>query len=161
MPSSPSPSQAAWVHRTPACRVVFGAGSVATLGAELAALGVRRPLVVSGVRTAASPLHRAVLDALAGLPLTLFTEVPAHSSVAVVQHLVALAREQQVDGFVAVGGGSASDSAKATALWLAEGGTLEQHASRFTPPDRLLIPELRARPNCRWWRCRARLRRPK
>ncbi len=42
---------AGWVHRTPACRVVFGAGRIATLGAELAALAIRRPLVLSACAT--------------------------------------------------------------------------------------------------------------
>ncbi len=135
--------QAPFVHRTPASRVVFGPGCIGTLGGELAQMRLQRPLVLSGPRTAASALHAAVRAALVDAPCVWFSEVPAHSSVDVVQHLVAMARQHGVDGFVAVGGGSASDTAKATALWLAEGGRLEDHASRFTPPDQLFIPELR------------------
>ncbi len=134
---------APFVHRTPASRVVFGPGCIATLRAELGSLGVQRPLVLSGARTAASSLHGAVRSALQSLPALWFSEVPAHSSVEVVTHLVDLARREGVDGFVAVGGGSASDTAKATALWLAEGGALEDHASRFSPPATLFMPELR------------------
>lgn len=134
---------APFVHRTPASRLVFGPGVVATLRAELNALGVQRPLVLSGPRTAASPLHRAVRDALADGPWVGFDQVPAHSSVATVQTLAALARAEGVDGFVAVGGGSASDTAKAVSLLLAEGGRLQDHATRFTPPDQLFVPELR------------------
>ena len=63
---------------------------------------------------------------------------------AALQAVVALARTHHADGFVAVGGGSASDTAKVAALWLAEGGDLESHATRFTPPDRLTVPELKA-----------------
>ena len=131
-----------FIHRTLASRVVFGPGCITTLGAELGRLGLQRPLVLSGVRTAASGLHGAVRAALAGLQCVWFNEVPAHSSVAVVEHLVALARREGVDSLLAVGGGSASDTAKATALWLAEGGRLEDHASRFTAPDQLFIPDL-------------------
>src|SRR6185437_4215878 len=47
-----------------------------------------------------------------------------------------LARRERVDALVAVGGGSASDTAKAIAILLAEGGRIEEHASRFEPPDR-------------------------
>lgn len=132
-----------FVHRTPASRLVFGPGAVASLSTELAMLGVHRPLVLSGRRTAASSLHAAVRDALGNQPWVGFDAVPAHSSVETVQALVAMARAEQIDGFVAVGGGSASDTAKAVSLLLAEGGQLEDHATRFTPPDRLFVPELR------------------
>jgi len=96
-----------------------------------------------GPRTAASPLYAQVRAALQGLRCTSFEAVPAHSSVEVVEQLTRQARAAEVDGFVAVGGGSASDTAKAVALLLAEGGRLEDHATRFTPPDQLFVPVLR------------------
>ena len=133
-----------FVHRTPAAKVVFGAGALDTLANELAELGVRRPLLLSGRRTAASPIHARVRDAIRALPCESFDEVPAHSSLDVVEALAVRAREARVDGFVAVGGGSASDTAKAVALLLAEGAPLARHASRFTPPDRLVSPVLSA-----------------
>ena len=42
-----------FVHRTPSSRVVFGPGCIHWLGAELGRLGLQRPLVLSGRRTAA------------------------------------------------------------------------------------------------------------
>ena len=122
---------------------MFGAGSIARLAPELAELGVRRPMLLSGRRTAASAVCGQVREALAGVQHDFFGEVPEHSSVEVVEYLARRAQEAQVDGFVAVGGGSASDTAKAVSLLLAEGAPLERHASRFTAPDRLVIPELR------------------
>jgi len=133
-----------FVHRTLAAKVVFGPGALAGLAAELAELGVRRPMLVSGRRTAGSGVHARVRDGLASLPYESFDRVPEHSSVETVEALALRARDARVDGFVAVGGGSASDTAKAVALLLAEGGPLERHASRFTPPDRLVIPALPA-----------------
>lgn len=100
-------------------------------------------MLVSGRRTAGSPVYARVRGALAGLPCHAFESVPEHSSVEMVEALAAQARDAGTDGFVAVGGGSASDTAKAVALLLAEGGPLSRHASQFTPPDRLVIPELR------------------
>ena len=61
--------------------------------------------------------------------------MPQHSGVATVEAIAARARALRVDGFVAVGGGSASDSAKAAAILLAEGGRLADHANVFHPPD--------------------------
>ena len=130
-----------FVHRSPASKVVLRAGARHDLGKELAELGVRRPLVLSGARTSGSPLYR---DAVASLPeFGAFTAIPQHSSVETVAAIVKLARERGADGLVAIGGGSPSDTAKVAALWLAEGGELEEHASRFTPPDRIVIPDLR------------------
>ena len=132
-----------FLHRTPATRVVFRPGAIDELPAELRRLGVARPMVLSGVRTSASALHVRVRGRLDGFDCMFFEAVPAHSSVEWVERLTRQAREAGVDGFVAVGGGSASDTAKAVALLLAEGGRLEDHASRFTPPDNLIVPELR------------------
>lgn len=131
-----------FVHRSPATKVIARPGACAQLAEELAELGVRRPLVLSGRRTAASPAYRQSTASLRDFHA--FTEVPEHSSVAALETVVRLAREKGSDGFVAIGGGSASDTAKAAALWLAEGGELEAHATRFTPPAALSIPELKA-----------------
>ena len=136
---------AAFIHRTTATRVMFGTGALDDLAPELVALGITRPMVLCGRRTAASALFAQVRGLLAGWPCVTFEAVPEHSSVDVVEALAEQARNEQVDGFLAIGGGSVSDTAKAVALLLAEGGRLHQHASRFVPPDRLVVPEL-ARP---------------
>ena len=119
-------------------------GACALLGQELTELGVRRPLVLSGARTAKSPAFERAVASLVPGSWRGYTDIPQHSSVEIVATLVRLAREHDADGFVAIGGGSVSDSAKATALWIAEGGNLEDHASRFTPPADLVVPALNA-----------------
>jgi len=112
-----------FVHRSPATRVVSRPGACAQLGAELAELGVRRPLVLSGRRTSQSPAYQQSIASLQDFAA--FTQIPEHSSVAALEEVTRLAREHRADGFVAIGGGSASDTAKVASLWLAEGGELE------------------------------------
>ncbi len=134
----------AFVHRSAATRLVMGDGCIAGLADELALLGIRRPLLLSGARTRASTLFRQVQAALAGTDFVLAEPVPAHSDVALVESLAAQVRDQGIDGFVAIGGGSASDTAKAVSLLAAEGGRLADHAVRFTPPATLVAPRLAA-----------------
>jgi alcohol dehydrogenase len=134
----------AFVHQSPAIRLVLGDDAIDALRTELPLLRIRRPMLLAGARTRESTLFARVLAALDGRPHLLADAVPAHSSVALVERLTAQGREACVDGFIAVGGGSASDTAKAVALLLAEGGRLVDHAVRFTPPATLVAPPLRA-----------------
>ncbi len=133
-----------FVHRSAASKVVLRAGACADLGGELAALGVRRPVVLSGRRTSRSALYEQAIASLKGAEAAFYLEVPQHSSLDALEGIMRLARAHRADGFVAIGGGSPSDTAKVAALWLAEGGELEAHASRFTPPAALVAPELKA-----------------
>jgi alcohol dehydrogenase class IV len=89
-------------------------------------------------------VYACVRSSVAALAFAEHTGIPEHSPIADVLRLRELAREHGADGFIAIGGGSASDACKAAALWLAEGGELEQHATRFVPPDRLHVPPLHA-----------------
>lgn len=82
-------------------------------------------------------------SAIDGLAVAEFSSIPRHSAISIVTSVVALAREHQADALIAVGGGSTSDTAKASALLLGEGGRLEDHASRFTPPNNIVIPDLK------------------
>ena len=135
---------ASFSHRNPPSTLVYGNGALANLALSLAELGVLRPVVVAGRRTAASRVYRDTLAGLQGLEWAECTGMPEHSPVSEVLRLREMARSHRADGFIAVGGGSASDACKAAALWLAEGGELADHATRFIPPDQLHSPRLKA-----------------
>jgi alcohol dehydrogenase len=119
-------------------------GVVDTLGTEMATLGCERVMVVCGGNTRKSRLFERVMAALGPRAITVYDQVVEHSSVDMVTHGAELARELRVDGLLAVGGGSASDTAKAIAILLGEGGRLEEHASRFIPPDQFFPKPLPA-----------------
>jgi len=131
-----------FVHQALRTRVIAKPGAVAELGRELARLGCKRPLLLSGQRTAAGPVWKEVRRALGNLPLLSVQDIEPHSSLRTVERVAQLASEHGADALVAVGGGSVSDTAKAVALVLAEGAPLAQHASRFVPPATVLTPDL-------------------
>lgn len=131
-------------YRNTGTRVLLRPGVVDTLGPEMRALGCERVMVICGGNTRRSRLFDRVMAALGPLAVTVYDQVVEHSSVEVVTQGAARARELGVDGLLAVGGGSASDTAKAIAILLGEGGKLEDHASRFEPPDRLIPKPLPA-----------------
>lgn len=133
-----------FVHRSAATRLVLRDGAIDDLRVELGTLGIYRPLLLGGARVQRSALFARVVLALGDLPYSRAEPVPAHSSVSLVERLAAEAKATGIDGFIAVGGGSASDTAKAIALLMAEGGRLADHAVRFTPPATLIAPPLLA-----------------
>ena len=126
------------------CKVVARPGALNALSAEADAIGVRRLMLVSGTRSARGAAAQATRAALGSLIVCEAVGVPPHSGIDTVESMVARARQESVDGFVAVGGGSASDSAKAAAILLGEGGTLADHANVFYPPDRYVQKVLKA-----------------
>jgi alcohol dehydrogenase len=111
--------------------VEFGAGVAANLGARAAALGVRHALLVTDPGLAgAQACHdaRRSLEA-AGVAATLYPDVVPDPTAASVAHGAAAFRASGADGLVALGGGSAMDSAKALGVLAMAGG--EQIAPFF------------------------------
>lgn len=96
---------------------VTGAGSFRRLPDLLQKYGARRPLVVASRRQCAAPVFRQVLDRLEGYAL--YTGVTPNPPVAEAEAIAALYRAEHCDSFVAVGGGSPMDAAKAAAALLA------------------------------------------
>lgn len=131
-----------FAYQGAATRVLMRAGAIGDLAKEVRALGCSRVMVICGPRTRASGVFARVREALGPLAVEVFDRVVEHSSTAMVTEAARIAKAQGIDGLVAVGGGSASDSAKGVAIVLAEGEPIEKHASRFEPPDRFYPTEL-------------------
>jgi alcohol dehydrogenase class IV len=110
-------------------RVLYKAGLVDDMGAEIANFGAKRALIVADEGVAGAGLLdrvRAGLErsvTVAGV----FTDIPPNSSVAAIERGAAYARKCSADLIIAVGGGSPIDSAKAIRILLTEGGKLHDY----------------------------------
>jgi hydroxyacid-oxoacid transhydrogenase len=99
--------------------IKFGAGATREVGEDLKSLGVKRVMLVTdpglagsiGVTTARKAL------AAAGLDVVLYDRVRVEPTDASFKDAIAFAVSEGVDSFVAVGGGSVMDTAKAANLY--------------------------------------------
>lgn len=101
-------------------RLVCAPGAALELAAECAALGIRRPMLVTDPGLVAIGLVAPVQAALeaAGLSVLLFDQVREDPPEDTVLAAADLARDAGVDGVLAVGGGSSMDVAKVVAVLL-------------------------------------------
>lgn len=101
-----------FVYQAPAARVVFGAGSLSQLAAEVERLGAKRVLMLSTRGRA-----EMVRAAAKGLPLAgIFDEAAMHTPLELADKARRRAAELGADCCVAVGGGSTIGFGKAIAL---------------------------------------------
>ena len=107
----------------------FGRGAVRLLGPELKKMNIHRALVVTDPflykSGAADYVGRALEEA--GIGYAVFHQVQPNPTVDVVNQCILAARTLAVDLLVAVGGGSAIDTAKATSIVVANGGRVEDY----------------------------------
>ncbi len=99
--------------------IKFGPGVTREVGADMAALGAKRVMVVTDPRIAQLEPVATTLDALraAGIDAVLFDAVRVEPTDGSFKAAIQFAVDGQFDGFVAVGGGSSMDTAKAANLY--------------------------------------------
>jgi alcohol dehydrogenase class IV len=123
----------------------FGAGAVDEIGSDLAGFGVRRVLVVTDPGVNALGVPSRIADALRryDIEAEVFDGVHVEPTDDSMTKAVEYARAQgEWDGFVAVGGGSAIDTAKAVNLLTSHPGELMDYINKpiggaKTPPGQL------------------------
>jgi len=105
-------------------KIVFGQTALEVLQSELANLNAKQVLLVSDPGLAKLGLVDQLVTSLnqAGFSATPFTEVSSNPTTVEVATGLALAREQNTQALIALGGGSAIDVAKGIAMLLANGG---------------------------------------
>ncbi len=138
MPDSPLE----YTYRSLAQEIVCSADAISGIGAILDRLGAKRPMVICGptILEAADVVQR-VQSALGERCVGLFSGVTPHAPVEMLRQAVDAARELEPDSLISVGGGSTHDTTKGIAMLLAEGGEIQDYEVRFTPPNKVFIPE--------------------
>ncbi len=99
--------------------IKFGPGVTREVGADMAALGAKRVMVVTDPNLAASEPVAITLEALRteGIDAVLYDRCRVEPTEASFQDAIRFAVDGNFDGYVAVGGGSSMDTAKAANLY--------------------------------------------
>jgi 4-hydroxybutyrate dehydrogenase len=111
-------------------KIQFEFGALTLLPEELAGLGVKRPMLVTDPGLRETGLPEWALHVLPdGTSLPVFDSTPANPTEEAVRAALALFREADSDGLIALGGGSSMDLAKAVALLSGHPDPLAQYAA--------------------------------
>ena len=124
-------------------KVVYGVGIASDFQAELDALGVDKYFIVSDKVISDQGLVKKVVDGLTSAGITLtgeFLDVPPNSAIETVNACAEQAKSSGAQGLIAIGGGSAIDTAKAANILISEGGDLVEDYSGIHTLTRPLNP---------------------
>ena len=110
-------------------QIQFEFGAVKLLKQECERVGITRPLIVTDPGVKAAGILQKALDALPGMPVTVFDQTPSNPTEAAVRAAAALYKASGCDGLIAVGGGSAIDCAKGVAIAATHEGPLTTYAT--------------------------------
>ena len=110
-------------------RMIFGAGAAKRVGKEAAKMGMKRPLLVTDPGLGECGIAARVQATLeeSGLDVTVFSGVVANPDDACVGAGIDSYSQSSADGLVALGGGSAMDTAKAIGLMKTHPAPLAQY----------------------------------
>lgn len=131
-----SGTPSSWSHVSPAQKLVLGVGALAQVPDLVKEAGGRRVLLVTTKRRLQSDAGTYLVRSLGRALAVTFDEVASHVPVPLVQRAVRVARDQEVDAIVSLGGGSCNDLGKAVSFFSeqATGHPARSHLDRPTMP---------------------------
>lgn len=109
--------------------ITFGRGAIEQLPEMIRNYGIKNIMVVYDNGVKAAGIADKVLEQIekTGVSYIIFDRVIPNPTNEVVEEAAALAKEKEIDGFVAVGGGSSIDLAKAVNVLMTNPGTIGQY----------------------------------
>ncbi|QTD47149.1 iron-containing alcohol dehydrogenase [Ottowia testudinis] len=110
-------------------QIEFDYGALAQIQAHCQRAGITRALVVTDKGVRAAGVLQPVLDALGGVAVAVFDDVPSNPTEAAVRGAVAVYDQERCNGLIAVGGGSPIDCAKGVAIAATHPGPLKTYAT--------------------------------
>ncbi len=105
-------------------KIICGKDALEKTPDELASLGVTHPLLATDAGLMRLGVPKKLTDVLdrAGITYTIYEDIPADSSLDVVENVAETYRDLGCDGFLALGGGSVIDTCKGAAASIAYAG---------------------------------------
>jgi hydroxyacid-oxoacid transhydrogenase len=110
----------------------FGAGAIDEIGFDCGQLGLSRVLIITDEGVAATGIPQRAAESMqgAGLKPTIFSGVHVEPTDKSFREAVEFAKDTDWDGFMAVGGGSSIDTAKAVNLLTTNPGDLMDYVNK-------------------------------
>ncbi|MGV7246021.1 iron-containing alcohol dehydrogenase [Caballeronia sp. M23-90] len=110
-------------------QIQFDFGAVKLIKSECERIGIRRPLIVTDQGVKAAGIVDIVLNALGqGPSVPVYDRTPPNPNEGAVRDAVALYKQSECDGIIAIGGGSSIDLAKGVAVCATHEGPLHSFA---------------------------------
>lgn len=128
---------------TPWQHIKIGEEVLNDLPEELDWLGVSKPMLVCSSGMTRREVLKNVVEIIGARVDQIFDKVKKHPCINDVYAGAERAKKISVDGLIAVGGASASDTAKGIAIALAEKGKIENYATEYIPPNTIIRKKLK------------------
>ena len=125
-------------------------GALQALSEDMAAIGLKRPLIIADKGVTATGITQRVIDQLpAGGFHCVFDDVPSNPTEEAVDAALDVYRGENCDGLIAVGGGSPMDLAKGVAVLATHPEPLQTYAAVLGGRRRSRRRRLRSSPSRR------------
>ena len=115
-------------------KLVYGVGILGNIDDAVKVFGKRKAIVVTDEVLVETGLVEKVVTGFRGTQIKIaatFDKVPPNSTIDTVEKCAAMAKKQKCDLFIAVGGGSVIDTAKAANILVVKGGKLQDHMGAY------------------------------